>query len=237
MLEKAVIVAAGMSTRLYPLTSQLPKGLLEINNEPILARSVRLLKENGIKKIALVIGFEGGKIRKTLGDEVIYLQNPFYSYCNNMGSLWFAKDFVKGDDFVYLHGDLIYDPRILSDSIEHFQKNSDDYQLVTDFENYDQESMKVKVDENNYLLYSNKEIPVDEADGEWIGIAYSRKSEQLFKTMEEILMHVDLNHYDTFAFSLLAGQDYRFLCTPTDKLPWVEIDYPEDFQRAKELFQ
>ena len=63
MLEKAVIVAAGLSSRLYPLTSDTPKALLPLGSESLLGRSIRLLRAAGISRIAVVVGFRAGSIR------------------------------------------------------------------------------------------------------------------------------------------------------------------------------
>lgn len=58
-IKKAVIVAAGLSTRLHPLTKDLPKGLLTVGGETILGRSVRLLRGAGIDEVLLVVGCKG----------------------------------------------------------------------------------------------------------------------------------------------------------------------------------
>lgn len=236
MIKKAVIVAAGLSSRLYPLTLERPKGLLPVGNEALLVRSVNLLKENGITDISLVVGYKYEMIREALGNQVNYIANPFYQHCNNMGSLWFAKQAVGDEPFVYLHGDIIYHKEILASVLQGFQTRSNDIELVTDFKDNDEEAMKVLVDSNNYLLESNKEIPLDKAQGEWIGIALIRNSKALFASMEDIMFNQGLNYYDTHSFTALAQNRSKVYCSPTNGLPWVEVDFLEDYERAKVLF-
>lgn len=235
-MKKAVIVAAGLSSRLYPLTRELPKGLLQVGGSTLLSRSVELLRKNGITEIAMVVGYKHHIIQDVLGGDINYLANPFYKHCNNMGSLWFARDLIGNEPFVYLHGDLVYDPEILSSSLAEFRRSDNDIQLVTDFKDNDEEAMKVRIDEKGFLLESSKEIPLDQAQGEWIGIAHIRNSSFLFSCIEEIMFEQGLNYYDTHAFTTLARTGSRVYCSPTRGLPWVEVDFLEDYQRAQELF-
>src|SRR5690554_3214630 len=108
MVRKAVIVAAGLSSRLYLLTFDKPKALLPVKGESLLLRSIEMLRRNGVTEIAVVTGYKREMISQALGGKVKTIPNPFFSQCNNMGSLWFAKDFIGNDPFVYLHGDLIF---------------------------------------------------------------------------------------------------------------------------------
>jgi choline kinase len=236
-VKKAVIVAAGLSSRLYPRTLKEPKGLLQINGVGLLQRSIKILKNNGITEIALVVGFEKEQIMQQLGNSVTYITNPFFKNCNNMGSLWFAKDFVSNDPFVYLHGDIIYSEKLFQNSLNNFLKNGNDIELVTDYSYSDKESMKVRCVKDKFLIESNKEIDLKKSDGEWIGIAFVKSSKKLFAKIEEILFNEGLNFYDTHAFTQLAQKNCRIFCSPTDGEPWVEIDFEDDYQRAKKLFE
>jgi choline kinase len=236
MIKKAVIVAAGLSSRLYPLTLEKPKSLLPVNDKEILTRSMQILNANGINEIGIVVGYKKEMIKELLKNKATFISNPFYEQCNNMGSLWFARDFVGVEPFLYLHGDLIYHEQILESSLNHFIYHQNDLELVTEFGKTDEEAMKVRVDASFYLLESNKEIKLEEAHGEWIGMAYVRKPLVLFKYVEETLFTAGLNLYDTFAFTKMAVDGYKVFCSSTEKLPWVEIDYLDDYNKAKEIF-
>lgn len=236
-IKKAVIVAAGLSSRLYPLTLEKPKGLLEVGGQPLLKRSIEILRKNGITEIAVVVGYKKEMIMQELGAEITYIPNPFYQHCNNMGSLWFAKNFVGNDPFVYLHGDIIYDERIFSGTFSEFLKKNDDIEMVTDFDRVDEEAMKVRLDKNGYLMESNKEIPLNEAAGEWTGITYIRNTIKTFEFIEKVLFQDGLNYYDTFAFTKMAKEGFRLFCSSTGKMNWFEIDFKEDLDKARETFR
>lgn len=234
--NKAVIVAAGLSSRLYPLTLNKPKGLLPIGNQGLLERSIRILREHDINDIAIVTGFEREQIMQQFGDTVTYIQNPFYKECNNMGSLWFAKDFVENEPFVHLHGDIIYTEKLFSNALKRFISRKNDIELVTDFFYSDEESMKVRCTPEKFLIESNKQIPLCESAGEWIGITFIRASNALFDCMERIMFNEGLHFYDTHAFTELA-KTHKIFCSSTERELWVEIDFLEDYQQAKTLFE
>jgi MurNAc alpha-1-phosphate uridylyltransferase len=62
------ILAGGLATRLRPSTETIPKALIEINGEPFLAHQLRLLRQNGITRAVLCVGYRGGQIQEFAGD-------------------------------------------------------------------------------------------------------------------------------------------------------------------------
>lgn len=233
---KAVIVAAGRSSRLYPITEDLPKGLLEVGGESMLGRSVRLLREYGLKEIGVVVGFHRRQVQVHLGEEgITYLFNPFYAETNNMGSLWFAKNWVDNDPFLYLHGDIVYHHSLLERILVPLENGT--AALLVDIGPTDKEAMKVRVTGGRFVE-SNKQIPSAEALGEWVGIAAFSADvvDTLFATIEQVLEERFFQAYDTEAFSRMARQGVEFKIVPTEKQPWIEVDFPEDLDRARRLF-
>src|SRR5215208_5507395 len=79
---KAIIVAAGMSSRLYPLTNELPKGLLKIGGRSIIERSIDLLNAVGINDVIVVVGYHHEKLRAALRGRARFVMNPFYEKTN-----------------------------------------------------------------------------------------------------------------------------------------------------------
>ena len=128
--KTAVIVAAGRSSRLYPLTEGLPKCLLDVGSRSMIARSLDSLKAGGIDRIYVVVGYCREKIQQNLNGSVEFIHNPYYASCNNMGSLWFAHPQVSGRPFVYMHADLVYHPDLLVRMLEAPQKPG---RLLVDF--------------------------------------------------------------------------------------------------------
>ena len=231
-LNKAVIVAAGKSSRLYPLTSNCPKGLLDVAGETILGKSVRLLREKGIDEILIIVGYRRDMIQEEIGNEVQYKFNPFFAETNNMGSLWFAKEWVGNSPFIYLHNDIVYDHKLLDSMLN---GECADASLLVDIGETDAEAMKVRIENGNFVE-SSKEIPLDEAAGEWVGIAVFRNTKALFDKIEKLLEQRHFQCYDTLAFNEMALEGETFSIVPTNGLNWVEVDFISDLERARRLF-
>lgn len=97
---RAILLAAGMGTRLRPLTENMPKSLIEINEEPLLERQIKFLNEIGIDEIYIVTGYLKEKfeyLKEKFNISLIY--NEYYNKYNNIYSMYLAKEFL-GDSYV-----------------------------------------------------------------------------------------------------------------------------------------
>lgn len=93
VVENAVILAAGVSSRFVPLCFEKPKGLLEVKGEVLIERQIRQLMEAGITKIYIVVGFMKEKfsyLEEKFGVKLIETMD--YRIRNNHASVWAAKD-------------------------------------------------------------------------------------------------------------------------------------------------
>lgn len=235
-IHRAVIVAAGRSSRLYPLTLEKPKGLLDLGKETLLGRSMRLLRERGIREFTVVVGYRHTQMEQALaGPGVHFVRNPFYAQMNNLGSLWCAREAVKGEPFLYLHSDLAYDGKMLDPMMDVAKGEA---ALLTDFGPTDEEAMKVEMTPDHRLIRSSKEIPQDRSVGEWVGIASFSAgiTAPLFESLEQVLWDEKFQAYDTEAFGRMAAAGHSFRLVPTSKASWVEIDTQADYERARKLF-
>jgi choline kinase len=227
----AVIVAAGMSSRMWPLTKEKPKCTLDLGGKSLIQRSVDVLCAHGIKDIYVVVGAMKEQIINQLSDQVKYIFNPFFATTNNMVSLRYAKPYVLGRDFLYLHADLLYHPQIITRCIEFAESTA----LLVDKLDCSEEEMKVVV-ENGLLVESDKKIPKDKAYGEWLGIGKFSGAIS-FKLFDEIDCALgDRRHimaYDTLAFTKMAQKGVKLPVLDVDGLPWIEIDFVEDLETAR----
>ncbi len=232
---KAVIVAAGMSTRIKSVVKDLPKSLIEVGDRSLLMRSIENLNSVGIDEIAIVVGHEFKKIESHLGNLVTYVHNPWYATTNNMGSLWFARHFVEDDEFLYLHADLLYARNLLQFCID---KKEGAIVLLVEKKECVPEDMKVLVSGERFIE-SSKEIPLNKAFGEWTGITKfnAEGGQKMFDEIRSLLYEGQFTVYDTAAFNNLAQKGVDIRVVLTQGLPWIEIDYPEDLEIAlNEIF-
>lgn len=227
---KAVIVAAGEAKRLRPLTNDTPKCFLPVNDKPLIEYSLKALKQNGIHQVGFVVGYLKDKFSEILGSQYTYIFNPFYAITNDMASLWFAKHFIGDSDFIYCHSDLLYHPDILAMTVQ----SDAEITLAVEKTDCDDEMMKVKVDDG-YLVESSKAIPKSEAIGEWTGIAKFTNTgwKKCLAEIEQLLSEGDFNVYDTKAMNRLAKKEKIIKIVDFQNLPFVEIDFIEDLQKAK----
>jgi len=227
----AVIVAAGEGKRLRPATKNTPKCLLPMCGNPLIEYSLRILEERGVERIGFVVGYLKDKIIDALGPQYTYIFNPFYALTNDMASLWFAKDFISDNDFMYLHSDLLYHPDILEMTME----SNEEIALAVEKTGCDTEAMKV-VEDGGYLVESSKSIPLTKAFGEWTGIARFSNAgwKKYFIEVEQLLAEGDFNAYDTKAMTRLARKEKIIKVVPFQSLPFIEIDSMRDLAKARQ---
>lgn len=119
MVRKAVILAAGLSTRTYPLTVKKPKPLLKLANEPNLSHLIRGLKRAGIEHVILVVGFERQQIERRFGNSFEGVRIDYALQEQALGTghaVLQAENFVKGEPFMVLNGDDLLLPDALMES-------------------------------------------------------------------------------------------------------------------------
>jgi choline kinase len=117
----AVLLAAGTGTRLLPLTRAVPKCLTVVSGQPILGRLIHNLRDQGIRRLVVVIGHLGGQIREYLhhhaGDlQIDYVDNPVFRTTNNIYSLWLARKQIR-EPFLLVESDLVFNTSMLDDML------------------------------------------------------------------------------------------------------------------------
>ena len=125
---KALILAAGLGSRLKQNTADCPKALVKIGGRPILAWQLEALIEEGITEIGIVLGYHGEMIPKFVRKEfpkldVAYFQNPEYESTNSTYSFWQAREWVQGGSAIHLNCDILFSKKILKRLLESPHEN------------------------------------------------------------------------------------------------------------------
>ena len=118
-VKRAVIVAAGIGKRMQPLTLETPKSLIKVNGVRMIDTVIKALHANKIYEIYVVVGYLKEKFscleEKYPG--VTLIENPYYDKCNNISSLYVAREFIE--DAIITDADLVvYNEKILSKTFE-----------------------------------------------------------------------------------------------------------------------
>ncbi len=112
---KAIILAAGMGTRLGKYTENLPKCMLNFDGKALIERQVETLRRAGITDLSIVRGYMPEKINLT---DVKYYHNPDFATTNMVETLFCAEKELDGKEEVLIcYADVIYEPKVLQSII------------------------------------------------------------------------------------------------------------------------
>jgi len=234
---KALILAAGMGTRLRPLTDKIPKCLVPVNGVPIIAKQIENLIDNGIREIYIVSGYKSDILESVLKGSYPFVNivlNANYGETNNMYSAYLTRDVLYGNEFILMNGDVFFDESVISELLKPMYLNS----IVVEKGVYNDESMKVRVDNTNRIVEISKKIPEILAYGVSIDVYKfsAEASKSFFEKIREIVeVHGKLNEWTEVALNEILSK-VKFEPCPL-KGRWVEIDNYEDLKFAEEIFK
>jgi choline kinase len=228
---KGIILAAGTGTRLNGAAVR-PKGLIKIGGTTLLRRQIDALRRSNINDIVVVIGFEGDSLRNECGDVIQFVENPHFAQTSSLYSLWLARAHLT-NGFVVLNSDVLFHPLILEGLLK---SPPDDALLISYCEEMSEplgdEEMKVKV-KGDVVIDISKEMSPLEANGENVGIVKfgAAGAKLLVQYMDDLIARGLFNAWAPRAF-LEFAINHKLYAVSTRGYPWIEIDFPEDYERA-----
>lgn len=244
---KAIIIAAGIDTRLLPLTKDKPKCMLDINGKTILQRQIETFKQCGIGDLVVVRGYKKKSINYP---GLRYCYNSGYMTNNILGSLFSAE--VEIDDaFIAAYSDILFTRPV----IEKLLKSTADISLCVDTDwrskyvgrhQHPIEEAEKVILQDGKVVKIGKSINPNEAHGEFIGLAKFSKTgaeilrsnykiaKKLFsnKPFHEAPVFHKANLTDMLQELINRGFVVDYVVIEGD---WIEIDTFEDLQKAKKM--
>lgn len=242
---QAIILAAGMGRRLGEYTKDNTKCMVPVNGVPLIDRLLGQLSRLKLDRVVIVVGYEGGKLVKHIGDlytdlNIEFVENPVYSRTNNIYSLWLAKDYLQQDDTILVESDLIFDDVLLNMLIDNPFPN---LALVSKYETWMDGTM-VRIDSDCNIVNF---VPKDAFDYSNAGKYY--KTVNIYKFSKEFSNRKYVPFLEAYTkavgnneyyenvlriISFLNSSDLKAL--PVTNAKWYEIDDKQDLDIAEALF-
>ena len=230
-VETAVILAAGLGSRLKERTKEMPKAFLEVDGIALIHRSIRQLLDAGITRIIIGTGYLNHFFDdlKSTYPEIETYRNDDYASTGSMFTLYNLKHLLTSD-FLLLEGDLLYEPLALETLI------NDTYQdmILASGKTNSNDEVYIEANPNWYLTNMSKKVAeLNHISGELVGI--SKISIDTFKSMCEYahsqyeIGKREIHYEDDFVG---ISKDINILIKKVDDLAWCEIDDEQHLNRA-----
>ncbi len=234
-ITKAVILAAGMGSRMKEMGEKIPKGFIQLGNIPIIEHSLKALISCDIEEIIIVTGHKGEYYRnlKETYPQIRIIENTKFADTGTMYSLWCARNYID-TDFLLLESDLIYAPGEIARIINAPFSDC----LLLSGTTHAGDEVYVEAIDNRVSLISKSRDLINNSVGEYIGIARISKLlyDKLIQTAVPLFGTSPNLSYDMDCLVRIAHEHpIHFLLM--DGLDWAEIDDINQLERAKEVWQ
>lgn len=227
----AILLAAGMGTRLRPLTENIPKSLIEINGESLIERQIKFLNERGIKEIYVITGYLSEKFEYLKEKyKVILIKNNFYDKYNNIYSMYLAKNYL-GNSYV-IDSDIYLSYNFLKNDLKH--------------SSYFSGKKKTQLEEWKLEYNSEGRIYniIEEKGENYImsGVSYWTESDSkiIIKNLENKINDIENSKYKNFYWDNIVRENLSKIDVKIEKISeksWYEIDNLYDYETLKKIVE
>ncbi len=231
-MRTAVIVAAGLGSRLKGITNGRPKGFLTIGDKPIVEQSIIKLIEHGIDRILIGTGYRSEDYEQLMRKYpvVFCVKNSFYESTGSMRTLYNLREHLD-EDFILLESDLIYDASGLRMLINDIHQDA----ILASGKTHSQDEVYIETDDESFLKNMSKDPKaVSSIDTELVGI--SKISRETFLRMCEYAERAfpDIPQLD-YEYALVGvSRERQIYVKKITDFTWCEIDDENHLNRARQ---
>jgi choline kinase len=231
---KAIILAAGVGKRLWPVTQHHPKCLIQLGGQTLIARYLRSLAAVGVRQAVVVVGYKKEMIQAAVGSglhgvSVRYLESDHYQR-GSITSLWRAREELNGDA-VIMDADVLFHQQILDRLVKSSHANA----LLMDESVRQTGEECMVVSQGGRVIALTKKMP-DRYDlaGEGVGFLKVRGADA-GSLIQSVGAYVDRGKLDMeYEDALLEFfRDVKVGFERIGGLPWTEIDFEDDIAKAE----
>jgi len=231
-----ILLAAGLGTRLGDITADIPKSIIPLQGRPLIWYAIHAMRRIGVNRIIVVGGFEFEKLKRAALESdanVEIYENPDYTK-GNIFTLKTALDHIESGGFLLTHVDHVFQNGIL-DTVK--EQMEDEIMVFTDTDrNLTDDDMKVKTDEaGKFFVEASKKL-TDYNCG-YVGLTYcsAQHLDHYKSAVKEAIVQYGEKAVTEHAMQSIANNPPpRIHVGDISGFKWLEIDFPEEYERAKE---
>jgi choline kinase len=231
---KVLIMAAGVGSRISRHLHGQPKCCVDVGGKPLIRNTFEQLNKKGLHEIAIVTGYQERYIQEALeGFQFARYFNPFYRVTNSISSVWFARDFLIGEeDIMIMNGDVFMEDAII-DLVLHEQRSP---VMLCD---------SSKIEDADYRFYwegdllkkYGKELNNEETTGEYVGIGkLNARDKSIFR--QRVIDYVAKEDYSCWWEDVIyraINEGKNVYVNNISGHFWAEVDYIEDYERIRKF--
>lgn len=243
MSKRAVILAAGVGQRLQlAADAPAPKCLLRFGGHSLLERHLRLLRAAGIDDVVIVVGYEHAQIAAELdrldwSPRPALILNPHYRSGSVVSVAAAAQALCAGGDVLLMDADVLYDQRMLAALVD--GDTADRLLLDAGFEAGD-EPVKLCLRDGRPVELRKKVADGLRYDQVGESVGFFRFTQASATRLAQIVQQYAQTGrgnepHEEAVRDLLLESPERFTCADVTDLPWLEIDFPVDVARARDV--
>lgn len=241
-MAEAIILAAGVGSRLSDVHGGRPKCLMSVAGRPILEWQLRALIDARVEHVVIVTGYQADDVREAVAYldlplEFSFLRNPNYRTTNVLSS-WLIGAERLSDDHFYMHGDTIFEP----DLLHRLAATAPEDAILLSVDQHDcgAEEMKV-VNSGPDVRRISKQLEPTEILGEFTGVLHAPGPLlPELRALSEVVLSQAGGNKAFFEAALQHGIDQgsiRVRWVDVTGLRWREVDFPRDLAEAQRLFE
>lgn len=227
---KAIIMAAGIGSRISGVIGNKPKCLIMANRETLITRMVRLLKSRNVNNITVITGYNSHLIHDELGSQVKYFHNPLYSVTNSITSLWLAKELLD-EDVILMNADLYVEDQIIDVALAQTRH----VVMLSDCTRIEDADFRFGV-KGDRIIKTGNQLKNHETDCEYVGIVRIDKSFVTeFKTrLEHMIQRADFRNWWEGVLYTFIDEGMTIYHKDVSGIFWTEVDHMGDYQRLND---
>ena len=236
-----MVLAAGAGRRLRPYTDTLPKALVPVDGEvTILDIALRNLAAVDLRDVVIVVGYRAGavadrqaELERQYGVRITLVHNDRAEEWNNCYSMWLAREYFT-EGVLMVNGDTVHPVSVEETLLD--AKGSSLVLAVDDVKRLGEEEMKVTLDDRGLMARITKQMPPEEAYGEYIGATLIDASAagSLAHALEATWRRDPQLYYED-GYQTFVDTGGEVAVAPIGRVSWVEVDDHADLAKAREI--